>query len=191
MQVNCYVVADEDTREAVIIDPGAESDAIQGCIAGNRLAPCCIINTHGHADHIGANRFFNLPVWIHELDKEFLADPNKNLSASFGAEITSPEAARLIGEGDEIKVGNISLVVAHTPGHTPGSISLKAGNIIFTGDTLFCEGIGRTDLPGASEKDILKSIASRILTLPDDTVVYPGHGPASSVGHEKKHNPFL
>lgn len=191
MQVNCYVVADEDTREAVIIDPGADPEVIQGYIAGEGLTPRCIINTHGHADHIGANRFFNLPVWIHELDKEFLTDPKKNLSASFGAGITSPEAARLIGEGDEIKVGNASLVVVHTPGHTPGSISLKAGNIIFTGDTLFCEGMGRTDLPAASEKDILESIAGRILTLPDDTLVYPGHGPASSVGHEKKHNPFL
>lgn len=191
LQVNCYILADETTRDAVIIDPGAEPEIIKGCISRNGLNPSLIINTHGHADHIGANRFFNLPIWIHELDKDFLIDTRKNLSAIFGMRVISPDAAKLIKEGDEIRIGDITLAVIHTPGHTPGSISLKVDNMVFTGDALFCEGVGRTDFPYGSEKELIESITRKILVLPNDTVVYPGHGPASTVGHEKKNNPFL
>lgn len=191
LQVNCYILADEATKEAVIIDPGAEPDSIKECIKTNAFKPLFIINTHGHGDHIGANRSLELPVWIHRLDKDFLTDPAKNLSAAFGVSITSPEAAHLIEDGDEIKFGNTALRVIHTPGHTPGGISLKTDFFVFTGDALFREGIGRTDLPYSSGKDLLESITRKILTLPDETIVYPGHGPASTVGHEKKSNPFL
>lgn len=191
LQVNCYILADETTKEVAIIDPGAEPEAIKRCISINKFKPHFIINTHGHADHIGANRFLDLPIYIHELDKAFLTDPDKNLSAAFGVEITSPAPTNLIRDGDEIRIGGVELLAIHTPGHTPGSISLKVDNMIFTGDAIFCEGIGRTDFPYASEEKLLQSIWNKILTLPNDTIIYPGHGPASTVGHEKKNNPFL
>jgi len=191
LQVNCYILADETTKEAVVIDPGADPDGIKECIAKNKLKPLFIVNTHGHADHIAANKFLNLPIWIHELEKDFLIDPSKNMSAFFGIDILSLEPARLLKDGDEISVGSLKITVLHTPGHTPGSISLKVDNIIFTGDALFCEGIGRTDFSYGSEKGLLNSIRNKILTLPDETIVYPGHGPASTIGHEKKNNPFL
>jgi len=190
LQVNCYILADETTREAVIIDPGAEPEIIKNCVSSNKLKPLFIINTHGHADHIGANKALDLPVWIHRLDSDFLSAPKKNLSAVFGLGITSPEASHLIKDGEEIAVGSLRLVAMHTPGHTPGGISLKIDGVIFTGDTLFYEGVGRTDLPDASEEDLLESI-QKILHLPDKTIIYPGHGPSSTVGHEKKANPFL
>ena len=191
LSVNCYIIADDRTREAAIIDPGADPDAIKDCIKTNKLKPQFIINTHGHADHIGANRFLGLPVWIHRLDKAFLTDARLNLSGAFGLEIISPEALKLLEGGDEIELGDIRLKVIHTPGHTPGGISLLTDKAVFTGDALFRESIGRTDFPYSREKDLVQGITQRILTLPDETIVYPGHGPSSTIGHEKKNNPFL
>jgi len=191
LEVNCYIVADEATKEAAIIDPGAEPQVIKDYILKNNLKPLFIINTHGHADHIGGNKFFDLPVFIHENDKDFLTDARKNLSAMFGPGIGSPEAAKLIKDGDKIKVGSITLEVMHTPGHTPGGVSLKTDKVVFTGDTLFFEGVGRTDLPDSSGEALIDGIKKKIFTLSDETIVYPGHGPASAVGHEKKNNPFL
>ena len=191
MGANCYILGCESSKEAIIIDPGGDYQKIIACLEEQGLEPKIIINTHGHLDHIGANDKFNLPIYIHELDAEYLTEPVKNLSALFGPPYTSPAASRLLKDGDKIELGEISLEVIHTPGHSPGGICLKTDDIIFTGDTLFCGGIGRTDFPAASEKEIIKSIKEKIFTLDDRVIIYPGHGPCSTVGREKRENPFL
>lgn len=191
IEVNCYILADKRTREAVIIDPGADYDRIKERLERIKVLPKYVLDTHGHADHIGANGQFKLPILIHRLDALFLSDPEKNLSTMFGLDVVSPNAERLLEDKDVINIGDLALEVIHTPGHTPGSISIRAKNLVFTGDTLFCEGVGRTDFPYASEKDLFKSLRERLLVLPDSTRIYPGHGPASTIGHERERNPFL
>lgn len=187
-EANCYIFGDE--REVFIIDPGADYKKIGSFIDKSGLTPKAIVNTHGHADHIGANKDFGLPVWIHSLDAEFLTDPVKNLSGVFGITIKSPSAAKLLKDGDLLEIGGLDLEVIHTPGHTPGSISLRHNGLIFTGDTLFRGGIGRTDFPYGSEQVLLESIRTKLLIY-NDAMVYPGHGPKSDIAWEKKNNPFL
>lgn len=191
MEVNCYILGCSKTKEAVVIDPGADYDKIKDRLEEMKVSAKYVLNTHGHGDHIGANGKFGLPVLIHKLDAPFLRNPIKNLSAMFGLLVSSPNAARLLEDKDNVALGDLRLEIIHTPGHTPGSISIKCDDIVFTGDTLFCEGIGRTDLPYASEIDLFNSIREKLLVLPDSTKVYPGHGPASTIGYEKEHNPFL
>ena len=181
---NCYLLGCAKTKEAVIIDPGADALKIKQIIGQNQLLPKYIINTHGHADHMGANKDFDLPIYIHKLDADFLISPKKNLSVFFGAWIKSPKATRLLEEGDKLNIGDITLDVLHTPGHTPGGICLKMDSVIFTGDTLFCGGVGRTDFDYASEEELFKSIKEKLLVLPKDTVIYPGHGPSSTIKEE-------
>jgi glyoxylase-like metal-dependent hydrolase (beta-lactamase superfamily II) len=149
------------------------------------------VNTHGHADHIGANTYFALPVYIHQLDAKFLTNPELNLSSMLGLSLSSCAPAKLLKDGQTLKVGDISLKILHTPGHTPGGICLKADKFCLTGDTLFAQGIGRTDIPYASEEDLLTSIREKLFTLPPQVAIYPGHGPSSTIGEEKKNNPFL
>jgi len=187
---NCYIFGCANTKEAVIIDPGAEDGLIKARISALGLKPIYVINTHGHGDHIGANSKMKLPILIHASDAQYLMNPLKNMSAMVGAPVSSPPASRLLEDGETIEVGELTLEVMHTPGHTPGSICLKCGEIIFTGDTLFAEGYGRTDLPGGVEYKLIKSVRERLFTLPDETKVYPGHGPATTIGHEKGHNPL-
>jgi hydroxyacylglutathione hydrolase len=190
--VNCYVVADPATKDACVIDPGADGAKIKSFIAKNGLKLGFIINTHGHGDHIAANREFGVPVYIHSQDKDCLTDPCKNMSRGvFMFDIVSPAASRLLADGDIIRLGGLELKVLHTPGHTKGSISVALDGAIFTGDTLFQGGIGRTDLTGGDEEEILKSINEKLLVFKDDTVIYPGHGGPSTIGEEKKNNPFL
>lgn len=191
MGVNCYLLADPATFEACIIDPGAEGRQVKSFIDKNGYKAKFIVNTHGHGDHIAANAFFSLPIYIHTLDKDFLADPDKNMSRMFLFSIKSPPASRLLEDGDVITVGNIKLEVIHTPGHTPGSISLRTGGIVFSGDTLFRGGVGRTDFEYGDESALFRSIHKRLLVLPDDTAVYPGHGDPSTIGEEKRSNEFL
>lgn len=191
MEVNCYIVGDESTKEVFIIDPGGDYNKIKKIVDKDGLKPQAVINTHGHGDHIGANGNWNLPIWIHRLDAEFLHDSSKNLSGVFGFLLKTKAASRLLEDGDVLKIGKYALQVIHTPGHTPGGISLKGDGRVFTGDTLFCEGIGRTDFPYGSEEDILRSIKKKLFTLDDDYIVYPGHGPSSTIGHEKTNNPFV
>ena len=188
MQSNCYIFGDE--KEVIIIDPGADTKKIKDFVAKHSLVPKAIVNTHGHADHIGANNQLGLPVWIHELDAGFLKDPAKNLSGPLGFAIKSPPAERLLKDGDILNIGGLKLEVIHTPGHTPGSISLKHEDTIFTGDTLFQAGVGRTDFPYGSEPDLIQSITKRLLVY-DNARIYPGHGPESTIAWEKKNNPFL
>ena len=191
METNCYIVGDESTKEVFIIDPGSDYKKIKNIIDAGGLKPQVVINTHGHGDHIGADNEFDLPVWIHGSDAEFLQDPSKNLSGAFGFLLKTKAASRILKEGDVLTVGRVKLDVIHTPGHTPGSICLKGDDVVFTGDTLFCEGIGRTDFAYGSEEDILRSVKEKLFILPDDYAVYPGHGPSTSIGHEKQNNPFI
>lgn len=191
MGVNAYILADPVSKEAVIIDPGADYPKIKKIIDKYSLKPKYVINTHGHGDHIGADDKFNSPILIHRLDSEFLVSPVKNLSAYFGFSLKMSKPERFLEDKEKIEVGNISLEVIHTPGHTPGSICLKYDNIIFSGDTLFYEGVGRTDFPDSNENDLFKSIKEKLFALSDKTIVYPGHGPKTSIGYEKKNNPFL
>lgn len=191
LETNCYIAGDEVSKEVFIIDPGGDYRKIKDVIDRDGLKSVAIINTHGHGDHIGANNRFGIPAWIHRLDAEFLQDPSKNLSVTFGFSLKTEPAKRLLEQGDILNIGKYNLEVIHTPGHTPGSICLKGDSVIFTGDTLFCEGIGRTDFSYGSESDIIRSIKERLFTLDDSYVIYPGHGPSSTIGNEKLHNPFV
>jgi glyoxylase-like metal-dependent hydrolase (beta-lactamase superfamily II) len=190
-QTNCYILGSKASKEAVIIDPGADADLIKRTLSAAGLTEKYIINTHGHADHIASNKDFKVPILIHKADSAFLKSPYKNLSVFFGHFITSPAAEHFLVDGEKISVGGMILEIMYTPGHTPGGISIKTGKIVFTGDTLFAGGVGRTDLPGSSEKDLLDSIRNKLMVLDDSFVVYPGHGPASTIGEERRTNPYL
>ncbi|MBN3039267.1 MAG: MBL fold metallo-hydrolase [Candidatus Omnitrophica bacterium] len=191
MQVNCYILGSTSIKEAIIIDPGAEPEKIKRTLQKHCLKPAFIINTHGHIDHIGANALLSLPIYIHEADALFLKDPEKNLSDMLGVPFISPEADKLLRDGNNISLGEISLEAIHTPGHTPGGICLCTDNLCFTGDTLFAGGVGRTDFPYGSEKDLLGSIRTKLMALKDEVIIYPGHGPCSTIGEERINNAFL
>ncbi|MBU4343743.1 MAG: MBL fold metallo-hydrolase [Candidatus Omnitrophica bacterium] len=191
MEANCYLVGDESTKEVFVIDPGGDYRKIKKLVDSGGLKVKAVINTHGHGDHIGADSEFGVPIWIHSLDADFLQDPSKNLSGVFGFLLKTKKATRLLEEGDRLSIGKHVLEVIHTPGHSPGSICLKGDGVVFTGDTLFCEGVGRTDFVYGSEEDIMRSIKEKLLVLDDDYVVYPGHGPSSTIGHERVNNPFI
>ena len=196
LHTNCYLVADEDTLEGVVIDPGGSAGVILKKIADLKLKITQVLNTHGHFDHIMANaeimQATGAPLGAHPASVElFRANGG---AALFGLRVTTPtEPSQLFEEGDEIHFGSETLEVLHTPGHTPGCISFwsEAHRVVFDGDVLFNAGIGRTDLPGGNYRTLMNSIRHKILQLPDDTVVYPGHGPHTTVGQEKRSNPFL
>jgi len=191
MGANCYIVADKTTKNAFLIDPGGEPDRIKDALKKNGLNLKFIINTHGHGDHILGNGYFDVPVYAHRLEKDFLTDPNKNLSGMFGFFFKSPKASKLLDDEEKIFLDNLKLQIIHTPGHTPGGISIKLDEVVFTGDTLFAGGIGRTDLPEGSEEALLRSIREKLFSLGDEVVIYPGHGPESTIGEERRSNPFL
>jgi hydroxyacylglutathione hydrolase len=187
---NCYVFGSKKTREVVVIDPGADAGKIKELIKIEGLIPKCVINTHGHIDHTGANYELGLPVYIHEKDANFLVNPLLSLAAFYGRLNGSPKASRILKDNDEIEISDIKIRVIHTPGHTPGGISLYYDGIVFTGDTLFARGIGRTDLPYGNLNDIMHSIKDRLFNLAGSTIVYPGHGDQTSIDIEKKTNPW-
>jgi hydroxyacylglutathione hydrolase len=195
-QVNPVLVWCDQTNEAVLFDPTAGSGEFVEEIEQRGLRLTTLVNTHGHLDHIAENGLvkarFNVPLLIHELDRPMLTDSMKNLSQFTGQPIISPDADGTLSDGDSLRVGSESLKVLHVPGHTPGSLAFCYPGWVITGDALFAGSIGRTDFPGSSERQLLESIQSKLLTLPDDTVIYPGHGPTTStVGEEKRSNPFL
>lgn len=191
LECNCYIFGDGVKKVAAIIDPGADGPRIRRAMGRLGLKALYVINTHGHGDHIGADDAFGAPVYIHRADSSCLTDPARNLSATFGFGIRVRPPAGYLEDGQKIHVGDLVLEVIHTPGHSPGGVSLKGDGVIFTGDTLFKGGIGRTDLPGGSEGVILDSIFKKLSVLDDATIVYPGHGPSTTIGDEKRENPFL
>jgi len=157
----------------------------------NGLKAVAIINTHGHFDHIGACDDFKVDVYIHEDDRDSLTNPEKNLSAFFGIPFSLKAYIKTLKDRDSIVLAGINFEVIHTPGHTPGGICLKTDKMIFSGDTLFAGSVGRTDFPGASHDRLLTSIKGKLLILPEDMAIYPGHGPATTLKREKNENPFL
>jgi len=193
---NCYLVGCPKTLEGVVIDPGGDGKRLIKEITDLGLTIKYIINTHGHGDHILANKDLkestNALLLIHELDEDFLVNPQKNLMGLFGKILKGIPADQLLKDGDQISFGNkITFNVIHTPGHTPGGICLDSGEHLFTGDTLFAGSIGRTDFPGGSYQDLISSITTKLFTLAGDRQVWPGHGPGSTLDYEKNHNPFF
>ncbi len=191
MQANCYIISSGRTKNAIVIDPGADYDKIRALLKKKKISPKLIIHTHGHIDHIQADQEFNLPVYIHRTEAEFLSNPDKNLSNFLGLPFELKAEIRPVDDQDMIRLDDLTAEVIHTPGHTPGGICLKIEGNIFTGDTLFNGGVGRTDFPGASHQQLIDSIRRRLLDYPDNTLVYPGHGPKTTIGQEKTTNPFL
>ncbi len=189
---NCYLVGCAETQEGVVIDPGADGKRILNEIQGLGLKIKYIINTHGHVDHIGANsrlkEALGVPILLHQEDFELYRNPGFGLGLVLGKQ---PQPDRFIQEGERISFGKLELEVLETPGHTKGGISLLLPGAVFTGDTLFAGSIGRTDLAGGSYKEIMRSIKERLVTLPPKTLVYPGHGPGSTIGEEAQFNPFI
>jgi hydroxyacylglutathione hydrolase len=189
--VNCYVVGRGATNEVVVIDPGADFSKIKAVLVKGKLKPVAVINTHGHFDHIGASDKFNLDVYVHIDDKDMMTDPQSNLSIFFGKPVKVSANIKVFRDQDIVTLAGMDFEVRHTPGHTPGGVCLRVENMFFSGDTLFCGSVGRTDFPGASHEQLLNSIKNKILTLPDDIVVYPGHGAFTTIKNERKENPFL
>ncbi len=196
LESNCYLVADEETKEGIIVDPGEEGERILKAVRREGIAPRYLINTHGHIDHIGANGYLKrkmegIKLGIHAADAQMLINTDENLSNFVGEGCTSPPADFFLKEGDEIILGKIHLRIIHTPGHTLGGICLLGENKIFTGDTLFSNSIGRTDFPRSSMELLMQSLKEKLMTLPEETVIYPGHGETSTIGREKASNPFI
>ncbi|MCT4595022.1 MAG: MBL fold metallo-hydrolase [Anaeromicrobium sp.] len=192
---NCYILACEETYECVIIDPAGSEENILNYIEENDFTPKYIILTHGHGDHIGAveglREKFNLKVLIHKDDEYMLKNANHNLSALMSGPSIEFNSDEAFEDGQVIKVGNLELLLIHSPGHTRGSSCILVENVLFTGDTLFANSIGRTDLEGGSFEDIIKSIKEKLIILDENVKVLPGHGPASTIGIEKATNPYV
>ena len=199
LDTNCYLVGSVEEGEAVIIDPGfntnIEGQNLMKAADQNDLQIKYIVNTHGHPDHTSGNGFIKkatgASILVHEHDAPMLSEGGRNLAVLFGFSIAPSSPDRLLHDGDIIEVGSVRLKVIYTPGHSKGSISLLSNGVVFTGDALFAGSIGRYDLPGGSYKELMDSIKNKLAVLPDQTKVYPGHGPASTIGEEKMTNPFL
>jgi len=191
---NCYVVYCRNTLQGAVIDPGGNGQEIITMLNRIGIKLACIINTHGHADHIAANDEIKAatgaPVLIHGADANMLTSAQANLSSYIGSSLICQPADRLLTDGEKIMVGEIEFQVIHTPGHTLGGICLHANDVLFSGDTLFEQSIGRTDFPGGSHGQLINSIKNKLLVLADDIAVLPGHGGATTIGDER-HNPFI
>jgi hydroxyacylglutathione hydrolase len=195
LATNCYILGDRESKEAVVIDPGGDFEDIAAQLRESDLKAKYIVLTHAHFDHTDAlaqlKAATGAEVLIHELDADMLCSAGQAQPFSLESGKETCRADRTIKEGDRIKFGRHILEVLHTPGHTRGGISLVTDKMIFVGDTLFSGSVGRTDLPGGSFQELMASIKNKLLSMADDCLVYPGHGPASTIGEERKNNPFL
>lgn len=206
-QANCYLIAPGEGEACVIVDPGQDAEEpIAQALRKHRLSPVAVVLTHGHFDHVYAVTPVcdgnDIPAWIHPQDRELLSDPAKGIStqgtALFGGTLRLREPARVrdLSDGTVLDLAGLSITVDHTPGHTRGSVTFRTeldegGRVLFAGDTLFAGSIGRTDLPGGDLPTMMNSLRTKLLTLDDDTVVLPGHGPSTTIGRERATNPFL
>lgn len=212
MACNCYVLAPKDGADAIVVDPGQRAmGPLRRILDEHRLTPAAVLLTHGHIDHIWSAQkvadTYGCPAFIHPEDRYMLTDPVKDFgrgligglaTSAFGVLFREPrQLVELDTDGDKVDVGGTTVTVDHTPGHTRGSVVFRVegvsgpGTVVFTGDTLFRQSVGRTDLPGGSGRDLLGSIVNKLLVLDDDTVVLPGHGPRTTIGFERRNNPFL
>jgi hydroxyacylglutathione hydrolase len=194
---NCYIVGSSSTNKGLIIDPGAEAPTILRTVQQFGLSISLIVATHAHIDHVGALRAVQEKTGahfaLHEAEKGLLLTAPMRMLTSLGISPVKspPRPDRLLKDGDQIDIGDLHFKVLYTPGHSAGGICLSGHGVVFSGDTLFNLGIGRTDFPGMSYKRLLKSIHEKLMVLPDETTVYPGHGPPTTVGNERRGNPFL
>jgi hydroxyacylglutathione hydrolase len=192
---NCYIVGSESSRRGIIIDPGAEAKVILKTVRDLGLTIPLIVVTHTHVDHLGALKSVKdetgAKFALHEAEAG-LGVVSRMLSSMTGGSFSQlPKPDRLLKEGDKIDIDGLHFTVLHTPGHSPDGISLYGHGIVFTGDALFNYGIGRTDFPGCSYDQLMDSIQNKLMTLPDETIVYPGHGPSTTIGEERRGNPFI
>ncbi len=197
LEVNCWILGDEKTREAVVIDPGGDEDEILDTLNRNNLKLKLIIDTHGHFDHVDANQPLKdatgAQIAIHEADGQMLIKPSSEAMFFTGNRLRLSQADILLKEGDILTFGDYRLKVLHTPGHTPGGISLvlEDHTYVYVGDLLFAGSIGRTDFPGGDYDALINAVRTKIFPLGDNYNVYPGHGPVTTVGQERKYNPFF
>jgi hydroxyacylglutathione hydrolase len=197
MACNCYIVGSEATRQGIIIDPGAEARTILKTVQQTRLSISLIVITHAHMDHVGALRVVqertSARFAIHEAEKGLLLSAPMRMLTSLGiSPVKSPPPPdRLLKDGHRIDIGDLHFQVLYTPGHSSGGICLAGQGVVFSGDTLFNSGVGRTDFPGMSHERLMRSIHEKLMVLPDETIVYPGHGPPTTIGNERLENPFL
>ncbi|WP_276912485.1 MBL fold metallo-hydrolase [Aneurinibacillus aneurinilyticus] len=196
LQTNCYVVANEETNEAIIIDAGMHPGELLD--KANEYEVQAILLTHAHFDHMGGleqvRKKTGAPVYIHNAEQEWLTNPALNGSSNWpmiGGPMTTDRAEHEVKDGDLLTFAGFNVQVMETPGHTPGGVSFLIGQELFSGDTLFAHSIGRTDLPGGNYEQLIRSIQEKLLPLPEETRVYPGHGPDTTIGFEKLHNPFI
>lgn len=193
---NCYIVGDPETHKAIVIDPGDDADELAASISEREVVVTAIVATHAHFDHVlAAERLRELtgaPFYLHDADRPLLDWLQESGRVFLGIDVGEPpEVDTAAAEGDRIEAGAVALEVVHTPGHSPGSISLVSEEAVFSGDTLFAGSVGRTDLPGGDTDQLVKAVKGKLFALDDDLPVYPGHGPATTLGEERRFNPFV
>lgn len=196
ISTNCYVVSNEETKEAVIIDPAACPKKLTGYIEEEGLEVTAVLLTHGHFDHMmGVQELvdrYQVPVYVHEAEKELIGNPQLNLSASYTNGVTFTKGT-YVKDKEVLFLAGYDFLVLHTPGHTQGGVCyyVESEHVLFSGDTLFCNSVGRTDFPTSSMSDLIRSIREKLLPMPDETIIYPGHMGATTIGNERINNPFI